>query len=152
MAIEITSTTQLSTYSLIQSILLSNSTLSQKFNKQRIYEFEPNLESISFDMLPYIVVNVPTTDTDILTLNHDTNMKTFNVQIVLVMDWIARGNFTNYCNAIIRQIESSVTTLEAAGYYNQVINLDSSGIELIKGKQVVVGNFTLTMTGSMERD
>lgn len=147
----ITNTTQLSTFSIIKGILKNNSTLAAKFKDSDYYEFEPNLKSMRSSDLPYIVIELPTTDTGMMTLNNSKTFKDLSISIMLVIDYDARSKFLGYANAIIRQIESAETTFEASGYYGIKIDLIDTSIEVIDQKQVIVGEFEITSVGSVRR-
>jgi hypothetical protein len=158
-ATAVTNTAQLDIFQTLRDVLLNNSTLSTKFKKINFYEFEPNLDSISFDMLPYIVIQPPSTETDLLVIDHNCNLKSFTVNLILVMAWEARklrnsdgtvddgGNFRKFANAIIRQIEAEDSTLQDQGYQNARVNLIDTSVDLIQGKQSVTGQFEVIFDG-----
>lgn len=147
----ITNTTQLSTFSIIKGILKNNSTLSAKFKDSDYYEFEPNMKSMSSNDLPYIVIELPTTDTGIMTVDNSISFKELSIPLMLVVDYDARSKFTEYANAIIKQIESSESTFEASGYYGIRIDLVDTSIEIVDQKQIIVGEFEITSIGSVRR-
>lgn len=151
---EVTSTIQLSTFSVIKSVLRTNSTINTKFTTNDYYEFEPNTKAVSFNGYPYFLIRVPTTDTNLLVLNNSTTIKDFSVQILMRMDYEARANFTKYAGAVISTIESSsaASTFEANGYYNTKIELLSvSDKTIIDEKQIVEADFLLTFHGNVNR-
>ena len=147
----ITNTTQFSTFALIRGILISNTTLKTKFNLNYVFEFEPKHKSINFCGFPYLVIQVPTTETDLLTFNHANTIKDFNVTILMVMDYEARDNVTNYCNALIKAIESKESSFQSVGYYNPKIELISAVPEIQDQKQLIVSEFRLELMGGVER-
>lgn len=158
MATSITNTTVLDQFSTIRDILRSNSTISKRFKKADFYEFEPALASVSFDMLPYIVINVPKTTTEFENMAHTTTTKSFETTIVLVMSWDARststedgGNFRLFADAIIKTIEGAEDTLAAIGYQNAKIDLTDTSVDIIQGKKAVAGIFTLSTEGYSTR-
>ena len=115
--------------------------------------------SVSFDMLPYIVIEPPTNDPELLTLNQNIQLQPMITTITLVMSWEARSNlnssgikedglqFRNYTNAILNVIRTNKTILEASGYYDNNIRLIDTGTELIQGKKAVFGTFELITGG-----
>lgn len=152
MAVNITSTTQLSTFETVRDIFLADSTLSKKFKESNIYQFEPNMKSLSFRSLPYIVINIPNTETELLTMNHEQTQKEFNIEIVLVVAYEpARDKVLEYMNAIIDSLENSESTFDALGYFNLRIDAETPTVELIKEKQVVVSLMTLSFSGGVAR-
>lgn len=147
----ITNTTQLSTFSLIRGLLISNTTLKTKFNMNNVFEFEPKHKSSNFYGFPYLVIQVPTTETDLLTFNHANTIKDFNVTILMVMDYEARAKVTEYCNAVIKSIESNESSFQSVGYYNPRIELISATPEIQDQKQLIVSEFRLELMGCVER-
>ena len=152
MANAITSTTQLSTFSTIKDILLTSTLLSNKFRKSDFYEFEPKRLGHQFSQVPYIVINVPTSDEELLTLDQSTSLLDMDVEIELVMDYEARSNFSNYASAILDAIRSSRGTLEVAGYSDATIDFNGASSEILDKKSIVAGTFTLTMEGYVCRN
>lgn len=146
--VDVTNTTQLSTFSIIRDILLTNSTISSKFRKSDFHEFEPSLKEHGVN-LPYIVINLPSADVDILTSKD--NYKSFTVNIVLCVGWEARDKFTDYANALVYQLDNSKSTFKASGYYDPTITLIDSGVEERQSKKVVAGSFRLQMNGVVRR-
>ena len=152
MAISVTNSTQLSTYSLIKTILLKDSTLKLKITSNRIYNFEPKLKTGAGQKIPYIVVNVPDQDNPTLVLNRQTKIKEFTVILELVMDYTAKDNVVDYCNRIIDIIETNYTDLNASGYYNMEIVLDDINDQEVKdSKELIRSTFSLTLTGAISR-
>jgi len=148
----ISSTTQLSVYSTIKSLLQTSSVLNTKFTSNDYYQFEPNAKSASFRGYPYIWINIPETETDLLVTDHSTNLKDFNIDIILRMEYEARDNYLTYANAIISTIESGESTLQSAGYYNVKIELiGTDDHQIIEQKQVIEGLFQLSVNGYLGR-
>jgi len=163
MAKAITNTTQLDFFLTIRNILKGNADIARLFKDNNFYEFEPNMDSISFDMLPYFVISVPNFKTDLLVADHSTTLKDIDVTITMVFGWEYRsklasdgskedaGKFRQFCNAVIRQIESSESTLEAVGFQNPAIDLIDTGNDIIQGKQALRAIFTLSGEGYVWR-
>ena len=148
---QITTTTQLSLFTILRDIILTNATLTTKFNKSDFYQFEPKHKSGS-TRFPYFIISAPTTDTEFLTMEHSDTDKTFDVEIVLKMDYVAREKFLTYANALIAVLEGATTTLEASGYFNHVINLGTSPTTTIENqKELVIGSFIFTCSGFVNR-
>lgn len=162
MATAITNTTQLDFFATVREILLNDSTISSLFKTKNFYEVEPNLDSVSFDMLPYFVITVPSLNTDLLVMNHSTTLKDIEIIITMIFGWNYRSKITSngkedagkvrqFLNAVIRQIESSESTLEAVGFQNPVIDLTDTGVDIIQGKQAIRSIFTLSGRGYVSR-
>jgi len=148
----ITNTQQLNTFDVIKTILKGGTEINKRFRDSDFYEFEPNLMAINFSQVPYIVIETPTTpETDLLVFDHNTTLKSFEVNILLVMGYEARSKFRTYANEIIRQIESNESTLESYGYYDPKIMLEDVGVEMLDRRQVVVGRFILSLDSKVER-
>lgn len=148
---EIVATTQLSLFSIIKSVILSNSTLSARFNSNNILQYEPKHKSANFCGFPYLVIKVPTTSTDFVTLNHSTTDKEFNTEIFIVMEYLARDSFLSYVNQLIYQIELSESTFESSGYFNVKIDLRSIEPTTEDQKELIVGNLILSSTSLVNR-
>lgn len=151
MAINITNTTQLLTFSLIRGILRSNSIISSKFSVNDFYEFDPLVKDITFSGYPFIVINIPTTDTNSLTMPKTQTIKEFEVIITLIMDWVARDNFVTYSNAIISQIESAMGDFEASGYYLDRIDTETPMVTDLSQKKIIEGTFRVYLKGGVAR-
>ena len=150
--VAITQTTQLSIFSLIKSALLNNSTLSTKFNSTNIIQYEPKHKSSNFIGFPYIWVNVPTTDDTILVLGDDLRLKDLSIELYLRMEYLAKDNYLNYANSIIRAIESYKSNFKSSGYHRvgiELINTDPN--QVIQQKEIIEGIFNLTADGSVVR-
>jgi hypothetical protein len=147
-------TTQLSTFSIIQNIINSGSVVGSKFNiaTGNIYQWDPKPKTLKM-VFPYIVVRIPQpTNTDLLVMDHSSTLKEFTVEIFMVVEWMAKDNFINYANDLIRQIEINEQTLMDYGYNNakiDVVNIDSDFI--IAEKECVAGLFNLTLSGNVWR-
>lgn len=146
--VDVTSTTQLSTFSILRGILLSNSTISSKFRISDFYEFEPSLKDAKVS-LPYMVISLPTGDSETLTTAD--SYKEFSIDISLICDWEARDNFTNYANAVVSSLDSARSTLKASGYYDSEVSLIDSGTEERQSKKLVTASFRLSMYGVVRR-
>lgn len=142
---------QLDTFTILKDLITADSTLKEKFSHKNVLEFEPNLKSINSKSLPYIVLNVPNLEPEHIVMDNSVTEKEIEVNIVMVIDYVARDNFRKYANALINVIESNVTTLEAKGYYDNLISFEGTTIELIDQQQVVSGTFTLRLMGTVSR-
>jgi len=147
---QITNVSQLSTFSIIKAIILSNSILSRKFSGVNVLEFEPKLKSSSFCGFPYMVVNVPDLEDMEEYLGDKVRHKEFDVEIQLVMDYEAKGNYTSYASNLISVIDSSNATLKANGY--DLIKITTDGKpdqQTLHSKELLIGTFTLTLQGEV---
>jgi len=144
--------TQLNTFELIRDALLANSTISAKFTTNDIYQYEPKHKSADFRRFPYIWVNLPSTETDPLVLDHSTTLKNLTGNIFLRVEYLARDKFRNFANAIIFAIEAYEDTFKASGYYTPLINLiDTDPNAVIDQKELVEGTFELSHQGAVAR-
>ena len=151
MAINITNITQLNTFSLIRGILRNNSTITAKFPITNFHEFDPLVKDITFSGYPFIVINVPTSETNSLTMNKTQTTKEFEIIITLIMEWEARGNFTSYSNAIISQIESAMNDFETSGYYLDRIDPETPIVTDLSQKKIIEGTFRVYLNGGVAR-
>lgn len=149
--VDVTSTTQLSLFALVKAELLSNTTISGKFRDASFDRFEPSFKSFSFPTLPLIIIETPGTDSEFLVLDHSNNMKAFNANIILLIDFTARDKFDEYANAIIFQLESAEATFESSGYFNLEIDLVDAGEDIVQDRKIVRGTFELRLSGSVSR-
>lgn len=149
--VSVTNTAQLSMFSTIKTILLANATLSPKFKNEDFYEFEPDIKSINFKGFPYFVINVPSTKSEHMVFSHATTMKNFTSIITMVMEYEARDNFTPYCNAVLAAIEAAESTFQDLGYFNLLIDFESSDKDELHQKRVCTGIFTVSNDGLVAR-
>jgi len=147
----ITNTSQLNTFSLIRDILLTNTTISARFSKGDFYEYEPRLKNTGV-RLPHIVIKFPETSTELISINNVMTEKTFEITILLKMDWEARSKAQDYSNAMMHAIELAESTFEASGYYNAKLELMTLDDEVEDMKTLVVGQFILKLEGSVLRE
>lgn len=148
----VTNTTQLDLFPTIRTVLRNNTTLAANFSESQIVEYEPAIKSSNFPGFPYIVVNIPETDTELSTLKHDLTFKDFVVTCELVVEYHARDKVRGFCNDIIYQMETSEDTFEAIGYYNDDIDLISKDDEeIIEEKRVVRVTFEFMFSGGVCR-
>ena len=149
----ITLASQLNLFDTIKTAILTDSVLSAKFGTGRIFEFEPIPKSASFPGLPYIVVNIPTNESDPLTMDQKTQFKPFTVMIELVMDQAiaATGAYRTYANKILAALEGAVTSFQTLGYYNLKATLEGSVSDTVKDKSCIRGTFSLTLSGVTNR-
>lgn len=144
--------TQLSTFSLIKAGLLANEIISAKFKSQDIYEFEPKQKSKEFRGFPYIWVNLPSAESDKITIDHGITGKTFSADLFLRVEWLARDKFTGYANAIIAAIEAYESTFQQNGYMDTEIELlDTDPNTVIDQKELVEGTFEIKWHGQVGR-
>lgn len=152
MSISITKTSQLSVFNIIRSALLSNSTLSQKFSKSNIYDYEPHVKGASFKGFPYIWVNIPTFDSDKVVFDHSVTNKIFVATLVLRVEFCARDKVLDYCNAIISSIEGYESNFQSSGYYDvecELVDVDPNS--RIHQKDVVEAIFDIRFHGYVGR-
>jgi len=146
----VTNTAQLSTFSIIRSIILSNSVLAKKFNVKNVLEFEPKPKSSNFSGFPYIVVNVPDVEDNESYIGDTLRYKNFDVEIVLRMDYEARDNYTEYASNLITVIDAANSTFNASGY--GLIRITSDGRPqsiTVHSKEIIEGTFTLELDGEV---
>jgi hypothetical protein len=147
--VQVTNTTQLSTFSLIRGILLSNSTLSSKFKKSDFYEFDIKPKSSQFGGFPCIIIQVPDVDDMQEYLGNIVNKKEFEIEIVLLMDYLARSNYASYASALITALDSSESTLAASGYHFVRISGGKGSPIVMDSKELIEGRFILTLEGEV---
>lgn len=148
---EINNGTQLSVFSTIVTILRNDATLAAAFPTSHFYEDEPKAKSSSFTGFPYMVIHIPTTETDLLVFDNSVTLKDFGITIEMVEDYTARSNVTTHANKVIRQIESSEATLQAIGYYNPRCEVVARELELINQKDVITVTFDVITKGYVGR-
>ena len=147
----ITKSSQLSVFSIIKSIMLSNSILSGRFTG-RIFQFEQKPKSGSFRGFPYIYVEIPISDTVPEFLGDVTDEKTFEIYIYMLIEYLARDKVLTYSNAILDVLNSSnaKSTFIAAGYYLEKTELVTQPqLTLIDQKDVLVTNFVTYLGGEV---
>lgn len=145
----ITNSTQLNIYSILLNIITSDTTLSKKFNSRNIFEFEDTkLKSGSHPGFPYIVIKVPLYDiSERITVTNTTQIKTFNVPILMVIAWKAKDNARNYSNALINAVEQNQSQFTDAGYGKPIILSEGIDPETIDSAEVVTARFNLQVNG-----
>jgi len=148
--VNVTTSTQLSVlFSTIRTSLLSSSTIAGYMTTQDFYQFDPNFKQVKY---PHIQIELPSTDTDLLTMNHATTLKTFTIPIILRVEFIAKDNHSTIAQAIINQLESDEATFDALGYYDLSIDLvDTDGGVELDQKRVIISNFELSFNGGIDR-
>ena len=147
---QITNTSQLSTFSLIRTIILTNSTLSTKFNVNNILEFDPKLKSLNSPGFPHIIVNVPDVDDTEGYLGDYLRRKEFDVEIILRMGYEAKDNYTSYASNLITVLDASNSTLNASGYHLIKVNSDGKPeLITINSKECLEGTFSLMLEGEV---
>jgi len=146
----ITASTQLSTFSMIRNILLSNSVLGAKFRTKDFYEFEPRHKSTSFNGFPYIIIMVPTAEDEQAYLGDTISDKEFEVEIILRMDFLAKDNFTSYASSILNELDNSQSDFQASGYYMHSIEFEGSQSIVEDQKHLVEGTFSLILKGEVD--
>ena len=153
MARTIDKSKRLELFSKIKSAILNNDTLARRFHDDNFYEFEPALNSLTFKHIPYIVINIPLTDTNdsLQTLDHSIVGKDFTVTIMLVMDYEARDKFKDYANKLMKEIEAKEKDFKYDGFFDLEIDLVGAPVELLERKKVVSGEFRLTFNGAVDR-
>lgn len=147
--VQITNTTQLSTFTIIRGILISNSVLSGKFRLQDFYEFEPRHKSNDFKGFPYIVVMVPEAEESEAVLGDILKNKEFTVNIIMRVDYHARSNFTSYASNIVKELDAANSTFMANGYHLESVSFDGSESLVADQKQLIEGTFTLRLQGEV---
>lgn len=153
MAQNISKSNRLDLFSKIKSAILNSAILQRKFKDENFYEFEPPFHSLTFKHLPYIVINIPSTDTkdDVQVFDHNIVGKDYEFTIMLVMDYEARDNFKAYAQEIMKNIEAKESDFELDGFYDLEIDLIRSPVELLDKRKVISGEFKLTFNGSVNR-
>lgn len=143
-------TTQLDLFLTIKSTLKSNTTIKAYFKDKDFYEFEPSVKELNSNSFPYIVISIPSTETDLLTFK-TTTKKTFTVDLLVAWDFSAKDKYRSIINNIISALEAAETTFDALGYYNLKIDSDGHTIDYISDKKVIAGGLTLTFSGAVNR-
>jgi len=147
--VQITANFQLSTFSMIRTILLSNSIIAAKFRKDSFYEFEPKHKSHSFNQFPYIVVMVPQVEDAEEYLGDIVSDKEFEIEIILRMDYLARDNFASYASSIVGELDNSQSDFQSGGYYMESIKFEGSESLVMDQKQLIEGRFSLILRGEV---
>jgi len=152
MVIELTTTTQLSTFDIIKTALRTNSTLNATFSSDDYYEIEPSLKSGT--AVPYIHISIPSVTSEQLTFKK--KLKPFEAQIVVVEDYSITQNtvdttIRDHNNAIIDAIETNESSFTDAGYFRPQIELEGVEPELMDSKKVISSTFNLTFSGVVTR-
>jgi hypothetical protein len=147
----IATTTQLSTFSLLRSIILSNATLASKFNINNILEFEPKHKSTNFCGFPYMVVSVPEINDTEDYLGNQVRHKEFDVEIMLRMDYLAKDNYTTYASALISVMDSATanSAMQASGYHIVKVEAGKPEVINLNQKELVEGIFTIMLEGDV---
>lgn len=153
--VEITNTTQLDFFSILKSVLKTNTVINDIFGS-KIRQFEPDPKESKFKNYPYIWAKIPTTpETELITLDHGTTNKLFNVEMFVRTSYINelhKQKFRRWLNSIISVVEGSETTFDNSGYYNIRINLvDIDDQQIISQKQLLEAKFELTFSGFVAR-
>lgn len=148
----ITSTAQLSIFTLIRDAIIANSTLFEKFDTSNIFQFEPKHKSAGFRGFPYIWIEIPETETDKIVFDNNLTLKNFTLTVHLRMDYEARDNFLNYANAVIKAIEDYESTFQSSGYYDVMVEMtDVDSNQVIHSKELVEGLFEVRNHGKVFR-
>jgi len=149
---QISTTTQISIFSLIQSAILSDEILSKKFKKTNLHQFEPKLKSPNFTGFPYIWVDVPSTESNKIVFDNSVVLKDFEIDMFLRMEYMAKDNYILYANRLIKCIESYEDTFQSAGYYDVMIELvDTDSNQVIHQKELIEGYFVIKYKGQVAR-
>ena len=142
----------LSTFSLISNAIMANSILSVKFNDSNIHQLEPKHKGIDSEGFPYFWVHIPSTDPSKLVWDNNIVPHNFEISIFLRMDWDAKDNVLNYCNAFLKTIADYEGIFQSSGYYDVMVELiDVNPNQLIQTKQVVESEFLITFHGQVSR-
>ena len=147
---QITNTGQFSTFSIIRTIIQTNSVLAGKLSTGDFYEFEPKHKSPSFRGFPYIIINVPDVDIAEDMLGDYLRHKSFMVKIVFRMDYLAKDNYSTYISNLMTVLDSANQSFEAYGY--SLIKVESDGPPealSMNQKEMIEGRFTLTLHGEV---
>jgi len=145
----ITNTSQLSTFSVIRSVLRTNPTIAAKFPVGNFYEFEPKHKSQSFRGFPYIIISIPNTDDVDEYLGDITTNREFNCEIIMRMEYEARDNLSSYASNIIKELDNSLSTFTSSGYYMKKVTFEGASTLTIDQKELVEARFTLILTGEV---
>ena len=146
----VTTSTQLSTFNVIKSILQTSTVLNRKFTSGKYYDYEPSLNSSSFNNYPYILIRLPTATDNQEFLGDTTKGKDFVVEIDLVVEHFAKEKILSYSNALLTTLENANSTFQESGY--ELTNLDLTQDPqptLINGKLVFIVTFQLNMYGEV---
>ena len=142
----------LSTFSLIRSAILANSILAVKFNSQNIHQLEPKFKAINSEGFPHFWIHIPSIDSEKLVWDNSIVPHSFEIPIFLRMDWEAKDNVLNYCNAFLKAIADYESNFQSSGYYDVMVELiDVNPNQTISQKQVVESEFLITFHGQVQR-
>ena len=147
----ITNTTQISLFETIKTRLKTSTVLNTKFKDTDYYQFEPNYKSKSFPGFPCIIIEVPLTENEHVSMDHSVNNKQFDITITLIVEYEARDKYVSYSTAIIDTLEKSEQNFEDIGYFNLNINSDKPEPEFLKEKEVITGTHNLMFEGTIQR-
>lgn len=147
---DINQLTQLSLFDTYVEVIRSDSVIANRFPQSSFYQFEESLKSNRLSV-PYIYIKVPSVSNNSLSIDKRTTIKSFEVNIVVVVDFQARGKVVEYANRIITAIENSITPFTTQGYTRPDIVLDDIDTEYIQDRQVVVAQFIATQQGTVMR-
>lgn len=145
--VHITKTTQLNLFNTFVTVITSDSTLNSKFNASNILQFEPT--SLKHNSLPYIHIPLPNTTSTEEVLNGTLKTKSFQVNMLMLNQYMAKDNILNYANAMINAIESS-TSFDTLGYYDVKCDLLNTRTEDRDGQTIIVTEFNINFTGNIE--
>ncbi len=150
----ITNTEQVSTFTIVRDILLTDSTLNAKFSSKDYYEIEPKVKSVgqsNFNGYPFILIEIPVTEDidnflgDVLTIEEE-----FIIPITLTVEYDARSKVRSFSNAILTTLRAASSTFRANGYEFKRTNLVTPPeVTSIAQKDVVVTEFELVLRGEV---
>ena len=142
----------LSVFSLVSNAILANPILSTKFNATNIYQLEPTHKARHSEGFPYFLINIPSTDPEKLVFDNSIVPHKFEISVLLRMNWEAKDNVLNYCNAFLEAIADYEDTFQSSGYYDVMVELiDVNPNQVISEKQIVESEFLITVHGQVNR-
>ena len=148
----ITNTDQLNTFSIIKTLLRTNSTLNQKFRDGDYYEFLPNTKSIGkgFNGYPFMVINIPLCEDMELYVGDITTEKTFIVSIEMYVEYTARDKVKTYLSQSLSTLRAGNSYFSSNGYALGAVNIiDNPEVYVIEEKQVIRSVISLTLHGEV---
>jgi len=146
--VHVNNKTQLSLFNTFVTIITSDSTLSGKFNKGNILQYEPL--SLKHQSLPFIYIQLPSTDSTTETLGTANKLLTrnFNISMYMFNQYTAKDNVLNYANSIVTAFETD-STAQSSGYYDIKCNLVDSRTEEKDNQTIITTEFYVTCTGNV---
>jgi len=148
----IDNTTVLSVFNIIKNAIIDNNTLTTKFNASNILQFEPKHKSASFKGFPYFWINFPESEPEKIVFDNNFTIRSFDVPVILRVDYQARSRVLDYANAFLKAIEDDELVFDNSGYYDVMPSIiDTNPDQQIEEKEVVEVEFNIALRGQVSR-